>query len=1507
MLNQRKIKLILYILSSLIILVNSQACYIVNNTDPVFQTQYTTLYRIPHSKVKAYSTGLETSQNPLSRAFDYDWEGSSVWFSSYKNGDNVTTDTGEVITDFKCAVIFTFEKVVTIDRLLYRSQMYTLGYPKELLIYYTEKEDDNFIFLDNITSSVTSEKVKFVFSKAITCKKIKLVFSKIHSDSASAAEFQFYQPESSESEATQILNLFTDYSETTVKNGITLEYLGRLDDFFKNNINYEDNLNLIVDRAKNYLLGTKIFDQRREFSTNPNSKNVIRRNGDIQGYMQGTLKLRWSGHSKQPTGIFGLAGETIKVYLEAKSTDKLPKIKFAQLQGHWRGWQGGDQNLQIGKNTFTFPNFKNENYPENLIAGGPIYIINPYTEDEQSEEVKVYIDGGYFFPFYRKGENEEDFCNTLEQYAQLMKNYNNTYMDLMELWGDRILMTIDAENGYKTYRDGKGPNHNLEVWDDYIKYLYGFDGVKYDKNEQYYDKKNYWANLNIRHAQPVGAAYAYPEHVGIFYDDWLSTATYANDVTSFGWGFAHEIGHTMEIYGREIDESTNNVVSKFDECYLNRVCTRGDYTENLIYLTPDVDNVDDNSYRNNNQPYFFYMNFLIWWQVETLFPGYWGKLDNMYRYNDTNLTDFTKTEKQVYLASIVTGLNMSYLYERYGFRFDDSEWYFKHYNSSKSFQEKMQKLADDGTITNKQLKFWYLSGPSYMYNLDNNRSESSGCYKKNKDKMNIDKIHKGSDGYYIYLPNTTCEGHLGFEIYENEKLINFTWNTDVFIDKLQYSDSYKPKYKIRAYDKLLECNDMSDTKSYSEEDEKGEEEEPKGSEVCIYNNEKYDSVADAIAKIPNNADETYEIILKKNTYEKQIEINANIVIKLDQSESNEVIIYSRKNGGYIFKINSGKKLTLLGNSEKVKLVIDGNNNTQDNALIENYGSLQTNYTRFSNSINNQRGGAINTLDNGQIFLYNSLFENNKAGNGGAFCTYVASIRGTIINVIFRGNTANYGGAFYNIGTLTIDNCTFENNTALNNGAGFANDIGGVLTLTNTQILNNKANGNGGGIYIDGRTSLINTIIKNNIAVGKGGGIFENGSNDKRYLSTEESTIITNNTAVDGSGLYMNKGYATFISLSIYDNIATGFGSCIYLNNGYITLQGKNNKLEGEIYRKLNTDTNIYIDSEIFSLQQANKPLTLTTDYTVKEGLIAQSKNYEISEEDLKLFKSTAGTIFLSNNTEIWLRINRYNLTYKLEGNITQTEYHYGEEAIVDYNIPESKYLYRISDNNGKTYNLGDKITIYDSLTLTVELKDLYVATLDFLEKKIIYYIMPNSYFYLPVLNNKTNGSSVIYYWKDVNGNNIFDKVKITKNNTYFCSYYEGYFYIKISKGDERLYYNLIEGNKTFVIPYFYKDKDYYLENNGTKYEKGQEILIRENMNFNFKTTEDSDSDSSDSSDSNASSGGSSHSFLIVFSSVLVVIILAVVIFFVYRYIRKKNDVSSLLKDDGATHPLTEMN
>ena len=133
----------------------------------------------------------------------------------------------------------------------------------------------------------------------------------------------------------------------------------------------------------------------------------------------------------------------------------------------------------------------------------------------------------------------------------------------------------------------------------------------------------------------------------------------------------------------------------------------------------------------------------------------------MYRYNNTD--SITGAEKQVYYSSIITGLNMSYYYERYGF-YLGSEDRFISSNTTKTFTELMQKLLDDGIITNKIVKFWYLNGAAYMYNVDNNKSESSGCYKNNKNKINIIRVFKVNGGYSLSFPVSTCQGHLGYEI-----------------------------------------------------------------------------------------------------------------------------------------------------------------------------------------------------------------------------------------------------------------------------------------------------------------------------------------------------------------------------------------------------------------------------------------------------------------------------------------------------------------------------------------------------------------------------------------------------------------------------------------------------------------------------------------------------------------------------------------------------------------------
>ena len=852
----------------------------------------------------------------------------------------------------------------------------------------------------------------------------------------------------------------------------------------------------------------------------------------------------------------------------------------------------------------------------------------------------------------------------------------------------------------------------------------------------------------------------------------------------------------MEIYERTFPEVTNNMIAKYDDCYLRRECKEGEYTNNLIYLTPDINN---NSLRYENGPYWRGLgNYLFWWQIETLFPGYWGKLDNMFRYNNTN--DIILTEKQVYFSSIIIGVNMSYYYERYGFRFN-SEGCFIYSNTSQKFQEMMQKLVSDKIITNDIIKFWYLDGPSYIYNIDNNKSDSSSCYKNNKNKINIIKVLKKNDGFSLLLPPSACKGHLGYEIYENGKVINFTMDT-FFTDIIIYNSNYVPKYKVRAYDKLLEYTDLSDSNSYEID-----------SQVCIYNGNYYNSIGEAVKTIPTDTTETYEIILIKNIFESNIEINANIIIKLDEKSSEGLIIFKSEEG-YIFKVNQNKNLTLIGNSENVQLIFEGNSINQNCPLIENSGILQTKYVTFRNSINTQNGGAINNLNSGKLYIYNSLFENNKAQNG---------------------------GSIYNSGEITISNCKIENNIATSNGAGLSNSAGAITTIINSEILNNNAKLDGGGIYVYGQSIIKNTIIKNNIALRNGGGIYKN-SYYTTSLTCEENTIINNNTAINGGGIYIENGEVYYYSLSIYDNKVSSLGSNTYLGNRSVSLfiKSKANKLEGEIYK--NKLAELYIVNETFSLYKEDKPLILNTDNDKEEVLLVGSQDYYIKKDDLKLFSSNLGTLFLSDYTvedkyitEIKLRLKSCILTYKSGTETKEFKYHFGETVTINYNCSENQYIAKIVDDNGKAYNIEDNITIYDSLTLIVDIEEFYEITLDFIENKVKYYSPRNTYFYFPIFNNKSNGDFIITHWRDTNGSYFFDKAIINSNNMYFFANYEGYFYVKFDYEDRRIFYDLTEYNSLFTIPDLNINVPFgyhlNIEYDGNKYELGQKIFVTKNINF----------------------------------------------------------------------------
>ena len=150
------------------------------------------------------------------------------------------------------------------------------------------------------------------------------------------------------------------------------------------------------------------------------------------------------------------------------------------------------------------------------------------------------------------------------------------------------------------------------------------------------------------------------------------------------------------------------------------------------------------------------------------------------------------------------------------------------------------------------------------------------------------------------------------------------------------------------------------------------------------------------------------------------------------------------------------------------------------AIWNNGGTLNI-YNSVFSANRSRRGGAIENT--GTLYITESTFISNMVGTdqvGGAIYNYNLTQSALIEKSTFSNNSANYGGAIWNVGTggdLTITNCTFSGNTAGNYGGALVNN--GTAILTNNTFSENSAL-SGAGIYIAAGKdlSLKNTIIAN---------------------------------------------------------------------------------------------------------------------------------------------------------------------------------------------------------------------------------------------------------------------------------------------------------------------------------------------------------------------------------------------------------------------------------------------
>lgn len=129
--------------------------------------------------------------------------------------------------------------------------------------------------------------------------------------------------------------------------------------------------------------------------------------------------------------------------------------------------------------------------------------------------------------------------------------------------------------------------------------------------------------------------------------------------------------------------------------------------------------------------------------------------------------------------------------------------------------------------------------------------------------------------------------------------------------------------------------------------------------------------------------------------------------------------------------------------------------------------------------------------------------------------------------------------------LRLENLDIANNHANGNGGGLYLGEKVKCELYNVKIHDNKADKGGGGLCVAGTLTNVISDADTEFAANEaeyGGGIYINKAKVNLYGPAVGRTIIKNNTAYDGGGIYFYASDITGCGFSIVDNIAeSGYG------------------------------------------------------------------------------------------------------------------------------------------------------------------------------------------------------------------------------------------------------------------------------------------------------------------------------------------------------------------------------
>ena len=263
----------------------------------------------------------------------------------------------------------------------------------------------------------------------------------------------------------------------------------------------------------------------------------------------------------------------------------------------------------------------------------------------------------------------------------------------------------------------------------------------------------------------------------------------------------------------------------------------------------------------------------------------------------------------------------------------------------------------------------------------------------------------------------------------------------------------------------------------------------------------------------------------------------NGVIRLSSSDA-EVSYNSATNGANIYfasTYNVPGKVSVLASGS----IIGGNKTSVTSNAPSNISSL--------------KGGGI-FIKSGNLEIKDEvIITSNIAGFGGGIY-----IEEGVLTLRNNRNTSNSYG--------------IVSNSALNGGGIYVKN--GRVDVIASAVLTNSATQNGGGIYLeDGEVKIYDnsrnsSVISGNTSTLNGGGIYVKGGELNVYVVSGNISQISSNSAYDGAGIYLGGGEANLRGIEITNNTARNNGGGIYTYN-----INQNNSYSYELYDNVNISNN----------------------------------------------------------------------------------------------------------------------------------------------------------------------------------------------------------------------------------------------------------------------------------------------------------------------------------------------